>query len=134
MFAKYLAGKAGTVALIALLAVLGPSYAQPGASQQGWPINHPSSSSSFPWNSPGYQGYNEPGYAVRPIYVAAPMAQPEKYEVYVNALAMEATAGVAGRDNVQCQATFGELANGTPLPATRAAFWFSGSRVLPLLS
>ena len=91
MFARYLAGKAGTVALIALLTVLGPSYAQPGASQQGWPINHPSSSGSFPWNSPGYQGYNEPSYALQPIYGAAPMAQPEKYEVYVNALAMENT-------------------------------------------
>ena len=91
MFAKYIAGKAGIMALIALLTVLGSSYAQPGASQQGWPINHPSSSGSFPWNSPGYQGYNEPSYALQPIYGAAPMAQPEKYEVYVNALAMENT-------------------------------------------
>ena len=91
MFAKYIAGKAGIMALIALLTVLGSSYAQPGASQQGWPINHPSSSSSFPWNSPGYQGYNEPSYALQPIYGATPMAQPEKYEVYVNAMPMENT-------------------------------------------
>jgi uncharacterized protein (TIGR03000 family) len=91
MFAKYIAGKAGIMALIALLSVLGPSYAQPGASQQGWPLTHPSGSSSFPWNSPGFQGYSEPSYALQPIYGAAPMAQPEKYEVYVNAMAMENT-------------------------------------------
>jgi uncharacterized protein (TIGR03000 family) len=91
MFAKYIADEAGIMAVIALLTVLGSSYAQPGASQQGWPLTHPSGSSSFPWNSPGYQGYNEPSYALQPIYGAAPMAQQEKYEVYVNALAMENT-------------------------------------------
>lgn len=79
------------LASMALLVVLGPSYAQPGASQQGWPLTHPSGSSSFPWNSPGYQGYYEPNYALQPIYGAAPMAQPEKYEVYANALPMQNT-------------------------------------------
>jgi uncharacterized protein (TIGR03000 family) len=80
------------LASLALLFVLGPSYAQPGASQQGWPLNYPSGSSSFPWNSPGYQGYSEPGSALQPISgAAAPMAQPEKYEVYVNAMPMENT-------------------------------------------
>src|SRR5262249_54152783 len=91
MFAKCTAGMAGILALMVLLLVLGPSYAQPSASQQGWPINHPASSASFPWNSPGYQGYNEPSYARQPIYPSAPMVQPEKYEVNVNALPMENT-------------------------------------------
>jgi len=85
MFAKRIAGfKPGTLALMALLLALGTSYAQ-----QGWPINQPSGSSSFPWNFPGYRGYNEPRYATQPIYPSAPMSQPEKYEVYITALPME---------------------------------------------
>ena len=90
MFAKCTAGKAGTLAVLALLLVLGPSQAQQSIGQ-GWPLNQSSGSSSFPWNSPGYRGYNEPSYAIQPSYRSAPMAQPEKYDVYVNAMAMENT-------------------------------------------
>src|SRR5260370_22844283 len=87
MYAKSIAGpKAGTLAMMGLLLVVGPSHAQ-----QGWPINNPSSSSSFPWNSPGYQGYNEPRYAATPIIPSAPMGQPQKYGLYINALPLQNT-------------------------------------------
>jgi uncharacterized protein (TIGR03000 family) len=91
MFAKCITSfTAGILALVALLMVVGPIQAQQDIGQ-GWPLNRPSGSSSFPWNSPGYRGYSEPSYALQPIYRSAPMAQPEKYEVYVNALAMQNT-------------------------------------------
>ncbi len=87
MYAKSSAGlKAGTVAMMALLLVVGTSHAQ-----QGWPINNPTGSSSFPWNSPGYQGYRESVYATQPIIPSAPMGQPEKYGLYVNDLPMKNT-------------------------------------------
>jgi uncharacterized protein (TIGR03000 family) len=74
----------GAYALATVLLVLGPSHSQ----EQGWPINHPTGSSSFPWNSPGYRGYSEPRYVSQPIPLAAPAGQPEKYELNVNALPM----------------------------------------------
>jgi uncharacterized protein (TIGR03000 family) len=75
----------GSLALIALLSMQAPIQAQLG-SQQGWPITAPRGSSSFPWNSPGYRGYYEPRYVGQPINASAPMAQPQKYELYVNAM------------------------------------------------
>jgi uncharacterized protein (TIGR03000 family) len=81
----------GTLTLMAWLSVVGPSPAQFGPNDQGWTINHPSGSSSFPWNSPGYRGYNEPGYATQPILRSAASYQPQKYEVYVNTVAMKNT-------------------------------------------
>ncbi len=85
MYAKSIAGrKAG--AMMALLLVVGPSHAQ-----QGWPINNPTGSSSFPWNSPGYRGYSEPVYAAQPVIPSAPMGQPQKYEMYINDLPMKNT-------------------------------------------
>jgi uncharacterized protein (TIGR03000 family) len=91
MFAKCITGfTAGTLALAALLTAVGPVQAQQDIGQ-GWPLNRPSGSSSFPWNSPGYRGYSEPSYTIQPIYRSAPMVQPEKYEVYVNALPMQNT-------------------------------------------
>jgi hypothetical protein len=47
---------AAAIALAALFSVVGRSAAQ----EQGWPINHPTGSSSFPWNAPDYSGYDEP--------------------------------------------------------------------------
>jgi uncharacterized protein (TIGR03000 family) len=86
MFVKRTASfTAGTLAMTALLSAVTPSHAQ-----QGWPINNPTGSSSFPWNSPGYRGYNEPRY-YQPILPTAPMAQPQQYEVYVNAVPMKNT-------------------------------------------
>jgi uncharacterized protein (TIGR03000 family) len=78
----------GTFALLALLLTVGTSHAQLESNAQGWTINHPAGSSSFPWNSPGYRGYSEPAYAARPISPAAAFGQPEKYQLYINELPM----------------------------------------------
>lgn len=77
---------AGLVAgsLIALLFVVGPSAAQL-QNQQGWPMNQPSGSSSFPWNSRGFQGYSEPSQVIPPSAIAG---QPQKYDLNVGMLPM----------------------------------------------
>jgi len=80
----------GSLALTALLAVATPSHAQ-DQDEQGWPINHPEGSSSFPWNSPEYSGYYEPQYVAQPIVPSAPMVEPQKYQAKVNALPMSNT-------------------------------------------
>jgi uncharacterized protein (TIGR03000 family) len=74
----------GILVGLTLLFAIGPGQAQ----EQGWPINHPTGSSSFPWNSPGYRGYNEPVYATQQIVPTAAATNPQKYESYVNALPM----------------------------------------------
>jgi uncharacterized protein (TIGR03000 family) len=84
MYAKRIANFAGAIATTALLVVIWPSAAQ----EQGWPINHPTGSSSFPWNSPGYRGYSEPRFVGQPVTLTAPAGQPQKYELNVNALPM----------------------------------------------
>ena len=73
----------GALALTALLSIVGPGHAQ-----QGWPLNQPTGSSSFPWNSPGYRGYSEPQGATPAIVISTPAGQPQKYELNVNALSM----------------------------------------------
>jgi uncharacterized protein (TIGR03000 family) len=75
-----------TVAAIALAAFLTvrPIMAQ----EQGWPINHPTGSSSFPWNSSSYRGYYEPRYVTQVIPPSVTANKPQKYELNVNALAM----------------------------------------------
>ena len=69
------------LAALTLLAANGLGRAQ----EQGWVINNPRSSTDFPWNSPGYEGYSEPGVP-QAIDVSAPMVQPVKYEAYVHSL------------------------------------------------
>jgi uncharacterized protein (TIGR03000 family) len=74
----------GVIAVAVLLAAGRHSAAQ----EQGWPINHPSDSASFPWNSSDYRGYDEPAYATQDITTSAPTNQPEKYRVNINPLSM----------------------------------------------
>jgi uncharacterized protein (TIGR03000 family) len=45
-----------------------------------------SSSSAYPWNYPDYRGYNEPPTTIMP---SGSPGQPQKYQIYVNALPEE---------------------------------------------
>jgi uncharacterized protein (TIGR03000 family) len=72
------------IALTALLAAVRPGAAQ----EQGWFINHPTGSSSFPWNAPSYRGYDEPRYVTQEFSPSAPAAEAQKYAMNAHPLPM----------------------------------------------
>jgi uncharacterized protein (TIGR03000 family) len=74
----------GALALAALLTTVWPSAAQ----EQGWPINHPTGSSSFPWNAPDYTGYDEPQYSTQEINTAVSTSDAQKYGMHASPLPM----------------------------------------------
>jgi uncharacterized protein (TIGR03000 family) len=74
----------GVIALGALLAAV---QARAG-DEQGWPINHPTGSSSFPWNASDYSGYYEPAYLTQNIGTVVPSASAEKYAIHAHPMPM----------------------------------------------
>jgi uncharacterized protein (TIGR03000 family) len=84
MYAKVVRFIVGAVAVTALIAAVRPGAAQ----EQGWPLTHPTGSSSFPWNAPDYRGYEEPLYVTQEIGPSAPAADAQKYEMNAQPLPM----------------------------------------------
>jgi uncharacterized protein (TIGR03000 family) len=76
----------GTIALAILVSFgIGTAESQDGRGTRG-SLNSSSSSRAYPWNYPGYRGYNEPQINVTP---SGPVGQPQKYQLYVSTLPEE---------------------------------------------